>query len=251
MTVEPIQAAGARVALVTGSASNIGRAIAYRLADSGYAVMVHARVSRDAAEETAAGVRERGGRASVAMADISQPDGARLVVAATIEAFNRIDVLVNNASVRFAAPLADISPQDWNNVISTTLGGTFFMCQAAIPHLALHGGAAIINIGGVAASLGIPGRLPSVTAKAGILGLTRGLAAELAPSNVTVNCVVPGQIDTVRGPSAGAPSVMPPVPLGRSGRPDEIAAAVAFLAGPDGRFITGQAVHVNGGMYFA
>lgn len=237
-------------ALVTGSADNIGRAIAYALADAGAAVVVHARRSRDMAEETAAGVRARGGIAGVVLADISVPQEARRLVAEAAQLTGRLDFLVNNASVRRQQKLADITPEDWREVLGATLDGSFFVSQAAAPHLAASGRGAIVNIGGVAAHLGVSGRAHAVSAKAGLIGLTKGLAVELAPK-VTVNCVVPGMMDTVRRASAGG-NILPTMPAnlaGRLGQPDEVAAMVCFLCGPAGRFVTGQTIHVNGGGY--
>ena len=135
-------------------------------------------------------------------------------------------------------------------MLVATLDVLFFVSQAAAPHLTASGRGALVNIGGVAAHLGVPGRVHAVSAKAGLIGLTKGLAVELAPK-VTVNCVVPGMIDTVRRASAGG-NILPAMPAnlaGRLGQPGEIAAMVAFLCGPSGRFVTGQAIHVNGGGY--
>ena len=237
-------------ALVTGSAANIGRAIAHALADAGASVIVQAKGSRALSEEAAEGVRARGGASSVVLADISMPSEARWLVAEALQLTGRLDIVVNNASARRQQRLADITPEDWREVLGATLDGSFFVAQVAAPHLLLSGRGALINIGGIAAHIGVAGRAHAGSAKAGVIGLTKGLAVELAP-HVTVNCVVLGAMDTVRGASAGGNSVpaMRASPAGRLGTAGELAAMVRFLSGPSTRFITGQTIHVNGGGY--
>jgi 3-oxoacyl-[acyl-carrier protein] reductase len=241
-----------RAALVTGSAANIGRAIALALADAGADVLVHARTSKEAAMETVALVRAKGVRAELHLADIADPVAAKGLVEAAAGRFGRLDVLVNNASMRQQTPLAKIAPQEWRAVFGASVDGPFFLAQAAAPHLAASGQGAIVNLGGVAAHAGVAGRVHAATAKAAVIGLTKSLAHELAPARITVNCVVPGLIDTVRGASAGGAAGVPKLPpnlAGRNGEPNEIAAMVRFLAGPAARYTTGQTIHVNGGMY--
>jgi 3-oxoacyl-[acyl-carrier protein] reductase len=241
-----------RVAIVTGSARNIGRSIATTLAEAGAAVVVNALQSREEAEAAADAIGKSGGRAVVALADVTTPEGARSVVKAAVDAFGRIDCLVNNAAIRKEAPFAELSFAEWRNVLGVILDGAFLMSQAALPHLLRSDAASIVNIGGMSAHTGAADRAHVVTAKSGLVGLTRALASEFATQGVTVNCVVPGMIDTVRGKSS---SVAPthhghnkPL-IGRRGLPGEIAALVAFLAGPNGRFITGQTIHANGGTF--
>jgi 3-oxoacyl-[acyl-carrier protein] reductase len=236
------------VAIVTGSARNIGRAIALQLAAAGAAVVVNAKSSREAADETAGRITASGGRAIVHMADLTRSDQVDGLIAQAVAQFGRLDVLVNNAALRRNAPITQISDQDWREITASILDAAFYCCRAAVPHLVKGGRGAIVNIGGVAGHAGVGGRLHVVAAKAGIAGLTKGLAAELAPQGVVVNCVSPGYIGTERD------HIPPhfqerPVPLGRPGRPDEIAAMVRYLCGPSARYITGQVVHVNGGWY--
>jgi 3-oxoacyl-[acyl-carrier protein] reductase len=238
------------VAIVTGSARNIGRAIASQLAAAGAAVVVNAKTSREAARETAAGIEAGGGRALVHMANLTDPDKVEGLVAATLDHFGRLDILVNNAALRRNAPITEISYEDWREIVASILDAAFLCCRAAVPHIGKNGRGAIVNIGGVAGHAGVGGRTHVVAAKAGIAGLTKGLADELAPQGITVNCVAPGYIATVRD------HVPPhfqtrPVPLGRPGEPDEIAAMVRYLCGPNARYVTGQVIHVNGGWYMA
>jgi 3-oxoacyl-[acyl-carrier protein] reductase len=236
-------------AVVTGSARNIGRSIAETLAGAGASVVVNARRSRAEAEEVAAGINARGGRAVAVMADIAEPAGAAHLIEAAAGAFGRLDILVNNAALRLDAPVEDITYEDWRAVLASILDATFLCSQAAIPHLKAGGAGAIVNIGGVAAHVGVTHRAHVVAAKAGVAGLTRALAAELAPAGITVNCLAPGRIETAREGELPLHFRERPVPLGRGGRPDEVAAMVRHLAGPNGRFITGQTVHINGGWH--
>lgn len=243
-----------KVALVTGGARNIGRAIACALAAGGAAVMVNARSSREDAEATASMIRSAGGRAALHFADVTDPRAVAAMVEATVGEFGRLDVLVNNAAVRAETPFAEMRFEEWQRVLATVLDGAFLCTQACLPHLARAGAAAVVNIGGMTAHTGAQGRAHVVAAKAGIAGLTRALALELAPQGITVNCVVPGTIETLRG-LPGAPErpahrqALPP--LGRRGSPEDVAGTVRFLCGPGARYITGQALHVNGGGFMA
>ena len=240
-----------RVALVTGASRNIGRAIALDLADAGAAVIVNAVRAREEAEEVARSIGERGGKAMVVLADVTDPTAVRSMVDAAVERFGRIDILVNNAAVRGERGLEAMTLQEFRAVVSLILEGAFLCCQAALPYLKQSDGAAIVNIGGMTGHSGAAERVHVVAGKAGLSGLSKGLALELAPAGITVNCVVPGLIDTVRAPAAQVPAMhrQNPPAVGRRGRPDEVAAMVRHLAGPNGRFITGQTIHVNGGAY--
>ena len=243
-----------RVAIVTGGARNIGRAISLELAAGGAAVMVNANTSGADAEQTVSMIRAAGGRAALHLADVTDPAGVIAMAEAAVKAFGRLDVLVNNAAVRAETPFTQITLEEWRRVLATVLDGAFLCAQACLPHMVRAGGGSIVNIGGLTAHKGAAGRAHVVTAKAGLAGMTRALAHELAPHGITVNCVVPGTIETLRG-LPGAPERpahrqgLPPV--GRRGEPDEIASAVRFLCGPGSRYITGQALHVNGGGYMA
>jgi 3-oxoacyl-[acyl-carrier protein] reductase len=241
-----------KVAIVTGSALNIGRAIALHLAREGFAIVVTARQAEHDAAETARLVRETGAEALVHMADITDPARARGLIEAAVARFGRLDALVNNASVRRQTKFADMTPEEWREIMSATLDGAFYCAHAAAPHIAAAGGGSIINLGGISAHVGAVGRVHAVTAKAGMLGLTRALAKELAGDNITVNTVVPGSIETIRGAAAGGNhgrSVLPEALSGRRGQPDEIASMVRYLCSPEARYITGQTIHVNGGAF--
>ena len=238
-----------RVAIVTGSARNIGRAIALQLARAGASVVVTTLQSRDAAEQTAAEIRADGGRAIVRLADVRQPAQVKAVVATGVDEFGGLDIVVNNAAVRHETDLATMSYEIYRDIIAVVLDGAFLMSQAAMPHLIKSDCASIVNIGGMTAHVGAPRRVPLLTAKIGLIGMTRGLAHDLAPHGVTVNCVVPGLMTTVRGHSAtaGLHSAGKAPPIGRRGTPHDIASLVHFLAGPEARYLTGQTLHANGG----
>lgn len=243
-----------KVALVTGGARNIGRAIACALAEGGAAVMVNARTSREEAQATVAMIRAAGGRAAMHFADITDAGAVADMVGVAAEQFGRLDFLVNNAAIRAETPFEEMRFDEWRRVLATVLDGAFICTQACLPHLARGGAGAVVNIGGMTAHQGARGRAHVVTAKAGLVGLTRALAHDLAAQNITVNCVVPGTIETQRGLPGAPPrpahrQALPA--LGRRGEPAEVAAAVRFLCGPGARYITGQSVHVNGGGFMA
>jgi 3-oxoacyl-[acyl-carrier protein] reductase len=235
------------VVLITGGGRNIGRAIALSLAAGGAGVMVNVDRSRSDAAETVRMVEESGAKAASFLADVTDPDDVAAMVAATIDRFGRIDALVNNAALRTEQAFSDMPLVDWRRILSVILDGAFLCSQACLPHLVRSGHGAIVNIGGETGHRGAAGRAHVVTAKAGLAGMTKALALELAPHRITVNCVVPGRIDTIRE-TTSTPAHRPAVPpIGRLGAPEEVAAMVRVLCGPDARYITGQAIHVNGG----
>jgi 3-oxoacyl-[acyl-carrier protein] reductase len=236
-----------KVALVTGGARNIGRAICRSLAAGGASVMVNANTSRAEAEKTVGMI---GAKADLHIADVTKPEQVKALVEATVKRFGRIDFLVNNAAVRHETAFSSISFQEWKNVLAIVLDGPFLCAQAALPHIIKAGGGTIVNIGGQTGHKGAAERAHVITAKAGIAGMTKALAMDLAPHKITVNCVVPGTIDSQRGlpgvPDRPAHRMTVP-PIGRRGEPEEIAAMVRMLCGPDARYITGQSIHLNGG----
>jgi 3-oxoacyl-[acyl-carrier protein] reductase len=241
------------VALVTGAGRNIGRAIALALAGGGAAVAVNARTSQSEIDAVAAEIEAAGGKALAVLADVTDPAAVARMVAAVEARLGRIDVLVNNAAVRDVSSLDAIDLARWREITGVILDGAFICAKACLKSLRAGGGT-IVNIGGLSAHTGAAGRPHVVAAKAGLVGLTRALAHDLAGDGVTVNCVVPGLIETVRGAASGAHSAHAgkrESALGRRGTPEEVARAVRFLAGPGARYITGQTLHVNGGAFTA
>jgi 3-oxoacyl-[acyl-carrier protein] reductase len=243
-----------RAAIVTGASRNIGRAIALALGGAGAAVLVHAHRDQEAAAETARLVEAAGGRAVVALGDLAAPEAEAALVAAATAAFGRLDLLVNNAALRPEAPFAALTYAAWREVMGVCLDAVFLLSQAALPALAASDQAAIVNLGGLTGHTGAANRAHVVAAKAGVAGLTKAMAHDLAARGITVNCVAPGLIDTQRG---GASAARPAHHasrtnlLGRRGLPEEVAAAVLYLCGPEARYVTGQTLHVNGGAYLA
>ncbi|HEX5281046.1 MAG TPA: 3-oxoacyl-ACP reductase FabG [Micropepsaceae bacterium] len=237
------------VAIVTGAARNIGRAIALDLADAGAAVAVVTLSDTAGAKSVVAEITERAGRAIFIQADITKADDAKRIVDETVGRFGRLDILVNNAGVRPENPIENITLDEWHSVLAVVLDGAFLCSQAALPALTQGGRGCIINIGGLTAYTGAPQRAHVITAKAGLDGFTKALAVELAPRGIMVNLVAPGLIDTKRKGGDPAHRKSRTVLAGRLGQPEDIAAMVRLLAGPRGRYLTGQTIHINGGVY--
>src|SRR5579864_1626820 len=242
-----------KVAIVSGAGKNIGKAIALALASGGAAVVVNGRGDRAIIEETTQEIRAAGGRAMPYLADISKPDAVAAMVEAAVKEFGGVDIAVNNAGLRRQTPFLQMNLEEWHEILSVALDGAFILAKAVTPEMIKRGGGSIIGLSGISHHAGARGRVHVNASKAGLEGFIRGLAMELAPHDITANCIAPGSIDTVRGTSAGGPhgrGMEREIPLGRQGRPDEIAAMVRFLCGPDGRYITGQTLHINGGLFF-
>jgi 3-oxoacyl-[acyl-carrier protein] reductase len=239
-----------RVALVTGAGRNIGRAIALALARESAAVVVNVRANAREAEAVVREIEAEGGQAMASLADVREREAVDAMVAEVQQRYGRLDVLVNNAAVREEMPFDQMEYEAWRNALAVCLDGAFHCTQAALPLLKASGQASVVNIGGLTAHTGASRRVHVVTAKAGLVGMTRALAAELSPQGITVNCVSPGLIDTAR-PGGKTPQhqASQRTLVGRAGLPEEVAEAVCWLASPKARYVTGQVVHVNGGAY--
>ena len=241
-----------KVALVTGASRRSGRATALRLARHGAAVVVNARSAKEEIEAVAAEIRAAGGRAIAHLADVTDEQAVASMVQRAADEFGWVDILVNNAAIRAQSPFAEMSYAAWRNVTSIVLDGAFICSRATIPHMVRQGGGVIINIGGLTGHTGAFFRAHVVTAKAGLVGLTKALAVEFGAQGIRVNCVVPGRIGGQRSATAGhlAPTNNPANPaLQREGDVDEVADMILALILPSGRYVTGQAIHVNGGLY--
>ncbi|BCJ91241.1 beta-ketoacyl-ACP reductase [Terrihabitans soli] len=240
-----------KVAVVTGASRNIGRAIALAFADAGAAVAVIGRADRAGLDETAALIKAAGGRAIVMLGDVRDEASVKSFIDGTVAEFGRLDILVNNAAIRVEEPVEKVTFASWRNVTATILDGAFLCVSAALPHLLRSDAGRIINIGGRTGHTGSRDRVHVVSAKAGLIGMTKGLAIELAPKKITVNLISPGLIATVRGASTSGPTETSDkmAPVGRRGTAEEVANMARLLAGPDGGYMTGQSIHINGGTF--
>jgi len=239
-----------KVAIITGAGRNIGRAIALALAEAGAAVVVNVRSNKAEADSVVGEIEKAGGKAVAVLGDVGDDKTAHALAETALKKFGRIDILVNNAALRREKHISDMSFTDWREVMDLILDGSFRCVQACLPALRKNGGS-IINIGGMSAHIGSKDRVHVMTAKAALVGLSRALAHDLAAEKITANCVVPGAIDTARPASSQKPShhLTHGTITGERGKPQDVAAMVRFLCGPNGRYITGQTIHVSGGAY--
>ena len=239
-----------KVALVTGSGRNIGRATVLKLAGEGANVVVNARSNRKEAEEVAAEARKLGVKALPVLADVANKEQVDSMVNMAMSEFGRIDILINNAAVRPHKPFTELTLQDWEQVRGVVLDGAFYCTRAVIDSMVENNYGRILFFTGDGAFRGSARRAHVSAAKMGLVGMARALASEFAPHNIRVNVVSPGSIDTSRANPewyANRPPDAQGIPLGRQGHVDEIAAACLFLVSDDGGFVTGQTLHVNGG----
>jgi len=238
------------VAIVTGASRGIGRAIALRLAAQGATVIAGARGTN--AQAVVDEITAAGGRATAVALDITDPASVDAAVAATLAAHQRIDILVNNAGITKDQLMLRMKRDDWNAVIDTNLTGAYTCVQAVLKTMVKQRAGRIISITSVVGQAGNAGQVNYAASKAGLIGMTKALALEVASRGITVNAVAPGLIDTdmTKGISEGAQEEWAAkIPLKRLGTPDDIATAVTFLASDEASYITGQVLAVNGGMY--
>ena len=239
-----------KVALVSGAGKNIGRTIALTLAQDGAAIVVNGRSDKAAVDGVVAEIVKAGGKAIAAMGDVSDPAVPPRLAEEAAKAFGGVDILVSNAGLRKQTAFLDMSFDEWRGIMSVALDGAFLLGKAIVPQMVKRGGGAFVAISGISTHVGTPNRCHVSASKSGLEGLMRALAVELAPHRITCNALAPGAIDTTRGASAGPrPVENRPIPLKRFGTVDEIAAMVRLLVGPQGTFITGQTIHVNGGEF--
>ena len=241
-----------KVAIVTGAAKNIGRVTCESLSKLGYNILVHANTDKDGAEETVNLVKKNDVKSTRIIGDLTKPETSQELIKEASK-LGTISALVNNASQREFNKFDDMTFDEWRFVMSINLDSLFHTCKAVIPEMKKNKWGRIVNLGGLSAHISAIGRAHVITSKSAVVGFTRALAMEYAETGITINTVVPGLIDTVRGASAGSSLVHPShsnPPVGRKGYPIEVATMITNLCGPHSDFVTGQTIHVNGGSYY-
>lgn len=240
-----------QVAIVTGATGGLGREICLALAREGAAVVVNYARSADKAVALVEQLTALGAEALAVQADVATPEGADALVKAALQRFGRVDILVNNAGINRDTLIMRMKESDWDDVLDTNLKGAFLCIKAVARPMMKARAGRIINIGSVSGLAGNAGQANYAAAKAGLVGLTRAVARELGSRNITVNCVAPGAIDAgmlLELNEEQRKNFLRQIPLERFGRPEDVAAAVVFLAGPGGAYITGQTLAVDGGL---
>lgn len=246
----PARGLHGQVALITGGSQGIGLAIAGTLAEAGADIVLNHHGARpDAVEQVSRLVRAADRNILIIEADVSSRAAVTAMVARAISEFGRIDILVNNAGIAPEFPLHKLSEDIWDRVLAVNLKGQYLLCQAVVPHMQAAGYGRIINIGSEQGLIGAADLTAYCASKAGVFGFTKALARELAPGGILVNCVAPGPVDTALLTERDrTPELTGRIPLGRIGRPEEIAFAVLFLASPETSWTTGQIHSPNGGV---
>ncbi|MGF1540476.1 MAG: 3-oxoacyl-[acyl-carrier-protein] reductase [Pleurocapsa sp.] len=249
---ENLQYLKGKVAIVTGGSRGIGKAAALALAEQGAKLVVNYARSSDAAEAIAREISEAGGEAIAVQADVAQSQDVDNLIKQTLDKFKRIDVLVNNAGITQDTLLLRMKPEQWQAVIDLNLTGVFLCTKAVSKTMLKQRSGRIINIASVAGQMGNPGQANYSAAKAGVIGFTKTVAKEMAQRGVTVNAVAPGFIETDMTHDLKSEEIIKFIPLGRYGKPEEVAGMIRFLAAdPAAAYITGQVFNVDGGMVMA
>ena len=248
-----------RTALITGASRNIGRAIALAYASEGADLLLNTRTNREELEAVAAECRKAGVRVATALADVGDAGAVEAMVTRGLAELGGLDVLVCNAAIRPHKSVTETSVEEWHHVLGVNLHSAFYLARTVVPAMKARGRGSIITLGGLSSLTGRPDTAAVTTAKTGLLGLTRALAAELGPFGIRANMVMPGFIDTERRYAEwypefkkappGSPEQLKQIPLGRLGRPEDIADACVFLASDASAYVTGDTIRVMGGRF--
>lgn len=245
-----------KVSLITGAGSGIGQAMAVLFAREGSKVAA-ADISVEGGQETVRRIRAEGGEAEFFQVDVSSAEQVRRMIDAVIARFGRIDILCNNAGIGVAATVVDTSEEDWDRVIDVDLKGVFLGCKYVIPHMLRQGGGVIVNTASVAGMVGVLNRAAYCAAKAGVIGLTKSIAVDFVTRGIRANCVCPGTVESPwiekilaqqPDPVAERQRMIERQPMGRMGKPEEIAAAALYLASDEAAFVTGTELVIDGGL---
>jgi 3-oxoacyl-[acyl-carrier protein] reductase len=238
-----------KIALVTGASRGIGRAIATRLAKDGFRIWANFSSSKDAAEALCAEIDSAGGSAIPVGFNVADPEAVNAALEPLIEAEAAPDVVVSNAGITKDGLMAMLSPDEWQSVLDTNLGGFFHVTRACLRPMIRRRSGRVIAIASVAGQAGNPGQVNYAASKAGLIGACKSLAKELASRSITVNAIAPGFIETDMVSELPKDELEKLIPMRRFGKPEDVAAAAGFLASDDAAYITGQVISVNGGMY--
>ena len=240
-----------KYALVTGASRGLGKAVAIRLAKDGFAVIINYQSNKEAAEDTLKQVQELGGTGELLPFDVADPQA----IEAALEGWQKahpddyISVLVNNAGIRKDNLMVFMQDEEWNKVLNTTLNGFFYITRRLLKDMMMHRDGRVINMASLSGIKGLPGQANYSAAKAALIGATKALAQEVAARKVTVNAIAPGFIATDMTKELNEDELKKLIPMGRFGKPEEVASLVSFLASDEASYITGQAISINGGLY--
>lgn len=240
-----------KYALITGASRGLGKAVAIRLAKDGFAVIINYQSNKEAAEDTLKQVQELGGTGELLPFDVADPHA----IEAALESWQNahpndyISVLVNNAGIRKDNLMIFMQDEEWNKVLDTTLNGFFYITRRLLKEMMMHRSGRVINMASLSGIKGLPGQANYSAAKAALIGATKALAQEVAARKVTVNAIAPGFIATDMTKELNEDELKKLIPMGRFGKPEEVASLVSFLASDEAAYITGQVISINGGLY--
>ena len=240
-----------KYALITGASRGLGKAIALRFANDGFAVIINYQSNKEAAEDTLKQVQEAGGTGELLPFNVADPQAIEVALDTWSQAHpdDYISVLVNNAGIRQDNLMIFMQEEQWNNVLDTTLNGFFYITRRLLKDMMTHRNGRIINMASLSGLKGLPGQTNYSAAKAALIGATKALAQEVAARKVTVNAIAPGFIATDMTKELDEAELKKLIPLGRFGKPEEVAALTSFLASDESAYITGQVISINGGLY--